>query len=85
MILAEWNPLGVDETIAYDEYRGYVPVIINSIQNRDDLFNCLEDILMNEIEVGYNNNNAQQVSDLIKICEKLINMYNELKGDQGDY
>ena len=32
-IVADWDPLGVGETIAEDEYAGYIPEIIQVMKN----------------------------------------------------
>jgi hypothetical protein len=52
-ILAEWDPIGVGEIMATEEYRGYIRVILKPINNRQQLMNCLKDILINEIRIEY--------------------------------
>ncbi len=52
-ILADWNPIGVPAHIAIEEYRVYIPLILRSIENRGQLMNCLEDILVNKLALGY--------------------------------
>jgi hypothetical protein len=41
-VLSEWDPIGVGETIATDEYRGYIPIILRSVNNKKTLIDCLE-------------------------------------------
>jgi hypothetical protein len=72
-ILAEWNPIGVDKEIASDEYKGYIPAIINASNNEAELMACLENIL-NKMEVGYNNSDPLHKKDLREIALKIINI-----------
>ena len=75
-ILAEWDPIGVGNTIATDEYRGYIPIIMKSINSKELLKNCLSDILINKIGIVYNPINKEHVRELEQICEKIIQVYN---------
>ncbi|HLW29291.1 MAG TPA: hypothetical protein VKX29_00415 [Brumimicrobium sp.] len=74
-VLADWNPIDVPKNIAIDEYKGYVPLILKSIENRQHLINCLEDILINRIGVGYDPTNKEHLEDLQQVCDKLIQAY----------
>ncbi|MCH8495679.1 MAG: hypothetical protein LAT57_08635 [Balneolales bacterium] len=74
-VLADWNPIGVPEDIAIDEYKGYVPSLLKSIESREQLVKCLEDILINKLEVDYNPTNKEHSEDLQQICEKIIQVY----------
>jgi len=78
-VLSEWNPIGVDENIATDEYKGYVQTILKTIDNEDKLFKCLEIILIEHLGVPYDKVNKDHISDLHMICHKLIEVYNEYK------
>lgn len=44
-IIAEWNPLRVDSAISQDEYREYIPIIVDSIGDYCGLRNAIERIL----------------------------------------
>lgn len=76
-ILAEWNPIEVPNHIADDEYKSYIPLILKSIHNRIELKNCLEDILINKMEIGYDASNSKHNEDLQQVCDKLIKAKNE--------
>lgn len=78
-VLADWNPIEVPENIAIEEYKGYIPLILQSIENRHQLMNCLEDILINKLELEYNHSNKEQSDDLQKVCDKLIQVYQKSK------
>jgi hypothetical protein len=66
-ILADWNPLDVPEFIALEEYKGYTPSILRSIE-RQELIHCLEDILINQLGVDYDSTNKEHLEDLQRIC-----------------
>lgn len=78
-ILAQWNPLGVDEDIALDEYKDYISTILLSIQNRQELMKCLEKILVDDMGLDYNLDNKRHVEDLQKVCNNLIEVYEKQK------
>jgi len=78
-VLADWNPIGVDIDIAIEEYRGYIPAILQSIEKRQQLMDCLEDILINKMEIGYDPLNKEHSEDLKQVCDKLIKVYQETK------
>jgi hypothetical protein len=71
-VLAEWNPLDVTEHIAMIEYIGYVPLIIENMGNEMLLFNCIEDIITNKMELEYDRDNIVQKNDLETLCKKLM-------------
>jgi len=71
-VLVDWNPIGVPDNIAIDEYKGYIPSILQSIGNRQQLFNCLEDILINKMGVGYDPTNKLHSNDLNQVCDKIL-------------
>ena len=71
-ILAEWDPIGVGQFLAREEYKQYVPAILNVINSKEELRKCLEGILVNEMGLGFDTNNDLHFSDLDDICEKLI-------------
>lgn len=71
-VLAEWNPLDVPKHIAKSEYIGYVPLIIENTGNEILLFNCIEDIIINKMELEYDRDNIVQKNDLERLCKKLM-------------
>jgi hypothetical protein len=73
-ILTEWDPLDVGEDIAGDEYRGYIPIIIKNIKVKENLIHCLEDIVKNDLEVGYDKHNYNHKNDLINLVNRLMNL-----------
>jgi hypothetical protein len=73
-ILADWNPLDVPEFIAIEEYKGYTPSILRSIE-RQELSHCLEDILINQLEIDYDSMNKEHLEDLQQICIKIMEAY----------
>lgn len=73
-ILADWDPLDVGEDISLDEYQGYVPIIIKHIGNKEALINCLENILINNLEVGYDKNDERHKKMLNDVVEKIMNL-----------
>lgn len=81
LVLTEWNPIGVPHDIATEEYKSYIPFILQSIENRQQLMNCLEDILINKIETDYDPTNKEHSEDLEQVCDKLIQVYQKAKGD----
>ncbi len=73
-ILARWNPIGVDSNIASDEYVGYIPIILKAIGNENNLMNCLEDILVNQMQLEYDSSNKSHKKDLQNICNGLLSI-----------
>ena len=54
-ILSEWNPLCVDDDVLENEYRNYIPGIIESIGDSCKLKYCIEGILQamgNDPDIG---------------------------------
>ena len=105
-ILAKWDPIRVGENIATDEYKGYIPMILHLLPNRQELMEYLEatdeykgyipmilhllpnrqelmeyleNVLMNEMGLDYNSNNKNHLYDLQKICNSLIEIYQNHK------
>jgi hypothetical protein len=74
-VLAEWNPIEIPENIVTEEYKGYIPLILQSIENRQQLMNCLEDILINKLKLDYDPTNKEHSEDLQQVCDKLIQIY----------
>lgn len=71
-ILADWNPIGVPEDIANEEYQGYVSVILKSSIDNTTLMSCLEDILINKMGIDFDPKNEAHLNDLRRICNKII-------------
>lgn len=78
-VLADWNPIGVDEYIVDDEYQRYIPSIIKAINDKQKLMVRLEDILVNKMGVEYDPSNEKHSEDLQRICEKIMQAYKEEK------
>ena len=76
-IVADWDPLGVGETIAEDEYAGYIPEIIQVMKNDQSLFEYLSQILANELGSGFDSTDMKHVEGLKSICDKIIRAYME--------
>ena len=81
-ILAKWDPIGVGKDIATDEYRGYIPSILKVIEDKQRLVHCLEDILVNKIEVGYDRTNKRHLSDLLAVGDQIIQAYQMVKASK---
>lgn len=79
LVLAEWNPIGVPVEIAADEYKSYIPLILECINDKQKLAHCLEDILVKEIGVSYDSTNKQHSEELQNVSTKLIEAYNAAK------
>lgn len=65
-ILAKWDPIRVGENIATDEYKGYIPMILHLLPNRQELMEYLENVLMNEMGLDYNSNNKNHLYESYK-------------------
>jgi hypothetical protein len=59
-VFIEWDPIGVGQEIARDEYLGYISNIINSFGSKDVIMKCLEKIV-NELEVGFDANDEKRL------------------------
>jgi len=70
-VLAKWNPIGVGEDIASDEYQGYIPIILNSAKNKDNLMNCLKSIAI-KMEIGFDPQNKEHLKDIQQVCDEII-------------
>jgi hypothetical protein len=72
-VLIEWDPIGVGEEIARDEYRGYISNIIKTSGSKDAIMKCLEKIV-NELEVGFDFNDEKQIQDLQIVCNRIYQL-----------
>lgn len=69
-IFKEWNPLEVPSFIAEDEYRSYIPDIIQNIYDKYKLKSYLKDMIENKMGlVLYNSND---LSDVVESIHNLI-------------
>lgn len=73
-ILAEWDPLNVGEDISLDEYRSYIPQIKKNMDNMESLVNCLEKLLINDLEVNYDKNNEEHRKSLLIVVRNILNL-----------
>ncbi len=71
-ILSEWDPLNVGKDIASDEYRMYVPLIIKETKSKESLIHCLEDILLNKLDISYDKRNQEHVRSLYEVADKIL-------------
>lgn len=72
-ILANWNPIGVPSYIAIEEYRNYVPLIIEKGCDHAILYDYLQHLVGNlglEFDLG----NSEQVEELKEIAAKIANI-----------
>ena len=76
-ILAEWDPSGVGYELAIDEYRGYIPVILQFCHDKKKLINYLQNILVNEMGLEYDGRNKKYNTDIQLICDRIIQVYND--------
>ena len=75
-ILTEWDPIGVGYQLAIDEYRGYIPVILQFCHDKKKLINYLQNILVNEMGLEYDGRNKKYNTDIQLICDRIIQVYN---------
>lgn len=73
-VLSEWDPAGVGEIITADEYKGYIPTILSSVNDEEKLMECLENILINEMDLDYDPFNKSHVKSLQKVCRKIMSV-----------
>ncbi|RHB37813.1 hypothetical protein [Bacteroides nordii] len=71
-ILTKWDPIGVGEEMAMDEYKEYIPMIIHYAQDRQKLINHLEKILVDYMGLSYDPYNQRHFEEIQNICDKLI-------------
>ena len=71
-LLSKWNPFYVPEEIAKSEYVGYVPIILENMVNEENLFDCLENILINKLGLEFNRSNNIRTKDLKRLCKELM-------------
>jgi hypothetical protein len=75
-ILAEWDPIGVPDTVAKTEYTDYVERILVKRDNLDGIIKELETIITADIGLDYNGDNANDKGHTIEYATRI---FNELK------
>ena len=75
-VLAVWNPIGVPDLIAHDEYRGYVGSIHAIGADRAALSKKLQYLLVNILGLEYNSDDSAQREDLQNVVNNLYNILN---------
>jgi len=70
--LAKWNPIGVPEDIAKDEYINYVDLIESSLRSKDELRKCLIGILRETM--GLDISSPEAFADIENACDELMNI-----------
>ena len=75
--LAKWNPIGVPEDIAKDEYINYVDLIESSLRSKDELRKCLIGILRETM--GLDISSPEAFADIENACDELMKICFECK------
>lgn len=70
-VLAEWNPLGVPDELATEEYTSYISTIIRFANDEKQLKNYLEQVLIDDLATGYDKSKKEHYEDLEKVVKKL--------------
>lgn len=78
-VLAVWNPLSVPKNLAMEEYTSYIPVILSSAKSEKKLLDCLESILVNDLETGYDRNKKEHSDDLMEVVNKIYSIIHQKK------
>lgn len=74
-MLADWDSLGIgNPQIVADEYQCYILWIIKHRNNRANLITYLEDVLIDELEVGYDARNELHKSELLSIVDCILQL-----------
>ncbi|MCR5606486.1 MAG: hypothetical protein K6F69_06700 [Treponema sp.] len=68
VFLSDWNPIGVPQDISEIEYSSYVPMIVNTLSDRNQLVNCLREIVEKCGVCGVTD------SELIMVADRLIRL-----------
>ncbi len=76
-VLVDWNPIEVPEDVAKEEYKGYIPVILQSIENHQQLLDCVVDILINSMGLDYNPMKREHLADVQAVCDRILKAYKE--------
>jgi len=81
LVLAGWNPIGVDGNVAMSEYQGYIGSILTALkENRLLLY--LEELLL-ELGLEYDSTNELQSMEVRNVSEVLENLYKNWKVSQN--
>lgn len=70
-ILSNWDPIGVEKPIADDEYRGYIPEIIQAMDSKENLKKCLIHII-DQLGMSYDVNSDFFEKDILSISGKIL-------------
>ena len=73
-ILAQWNPIGVPEFIAEDEYRLYVEQIIAVGQSVKDMKLFLLDLIENVIGLGFDQSRLDQCQEIERVAVRITRL-----------
>jgi hypothetical protein len=71
-ILYQWNPLGLPIDIALYEYKPYIPEIMRSMRDRQMLIGCLERIITDDMDTGYDKMNMSHKADVVDVANKIM-------------
>ena len=75
-ILAEWDPIGVPDTVAKTEYADYVQRILVKRDNLQGIIKELETIITADIGLDYNGDNPNDKGHTVEYATRI---FNELK------
>lgn len=70
-VWVDWDPIGVGEELAGDEYNPYISRILQYSESKEALMKCLENTV-NEMEVGFNLKDQKHKVDLQTICHQFM-------------
>lgn len=70
-IIAEWNPLCVEPPISQNEYREYIPLIVDTLGDSSGLRNAIEHILE---MMGIDTSIDCVKSDVTMVCKALSDL-----------
>lgn len=77
-ILADWDPVGVGFDLAKIEYIDYIPAIIENAKNEQALMKYLEQMLIDEMGLSYDQSNSVQYKMLKNICQEIFQICSNL-------
>jgi hypothetical protein len=75
LILAAWNPIGVDGHVAITEYTSYVKSLISALEN-DFVEECIRSML-SEMELEFDSSNELLVMEVKNLASLLKTVYKE--------
>lgn len=80
-ILAKWNPLGVPDAIADDEYESYVDPILSIGPDEKVLTEYLEHIVSKTMGLNHSKENPIHSNEINTMVKNLMDMYKSRRDD----